>query len=260
MTKRHVLHAEPGRFQLIGMEATGRVIANFAWQHLKAATTFRDHLVRLEAEHGGRPFGSFFEEIRSYGSACIMSATASLEALINELFIAHNSRLRALLVDFEAKFWGKRGIERRPILEKYQLALEMLGQPRLDERTPPYLDAWALIELRNALMHYKPTWDPDRRRHVELKDVLSGRFPLSPFPDAGADFVSMKCMSAGCAKWVIATATGLIREFDSRTNLDERKMASFRGVGTVAGARRPGRILARRLPRKRSWPGPRRWS
>ena len=55
-----------------------------------------------------------------------MSATASLEALINELFIAHGSKLRAQLKDFEVEFWGKRGIERKPILDKYQHALAML--------------------------------------------------------------------------------------------------------------------------------------
>ena len=65
----YVLHAEPGRYQVVGMEATGRVIANFAWQHLKAATIFGDRVVTLEAEHLGQPFGSFFEEIRSFASA-----------------------------------------------------------------------------------------------------------------------------------------------------------------------------------------------
>ena len=43
-----------------------------------------------------------------------MSATASLEALINVLLIAHNTPLRAQLPDFESSFWGKGGIERKP--------------------------------------------------------------------------------------------------------------------------------------------------
>jgi hypothetical protein len=174
------------RLQDVGMEAAGRVIANFAWQHLKAATIFRDRVVALEAEYLEEPFGAFFEEVRSFASACLMSAAASLEALINELFIAHDCQLRSQLNDFEEMFWGKQGIERKPILEKYQLALRMLGAPILDEHTSPYRDAWALIELRNALVHYKPTWDPDRQRKVELTEVLEGRFPVSPFPDAGA--------------------------------------------------------------------------
>jgi hypothetical protein len=144
--------------------------------------------------------------------------------LINELFIAHNEKLRSQIADFEEEFWGKRGIERKPILEKYQLALQMLGVAPLDEHSSPYRDAWALIELRNALVHYKPTWDPDRQRKVELVEVLDGRYPLSPFPDAGADFV---CMSAGCAKWAVATVLAFMRKFHERANLDPNKMEGF---------------------------------
>ena len=227
MATDYVLHAEPGQLQMVGKEATGRVIANFAWQHLKAAMIFRDRIVALEAEHIGQPFGSFIEEVRSFASACLMSAASSLEALINELFIAHNCRLRSELSNFEEEFWGKQGIERKPILDKYQLALRMLGASLLDEHSAPYRDTWALIELRNALVHYKPTWDPDRQRKVELIEVLDGRFPISPFPDAGADFVSMKCMSAGWARWAVATTLSFMREFDSRANLDPDKMVGF---------------------------------
>ena len=92
----------------IRFQGTGRVIANFALQHLKAASMFRHHLIKLETDYAGQAFGSFFEEIRSYGSACIMSATALLEALINELFIAHNSPLRAQLSDVESAFLGQK--------------------------------------------------------------------------------------------------------------------------------------------------------
>lgn len=215
----------------VQLQATGRVIANFAWQHLQAATLFRDHLARLEAEHASQEFSAFFESIRCYGSACIMSAAASLEALINELFIAHGGKLRAQLTNFEVEFWDKRGIERMPILDKYQHALAMLGASPFDESSSPYRDAWALIELRNALVHYKPTWDPARKRQTELAEVLKDRFPLSPFPDPGADFVTSKCMSAGCANWAISTVITLVSEFDARTNLDPKKIAAFRKQG-----------------------------
>lgn len=209
------------------VEATARVIANFAWQHMKAAATFRDRVEAIEASNIAQPFGSFFEDVRSYGSGCIMSAAASLEALINEFFITPDGPLRKKLPDFETQFWGRGGIEWKPPLEKYQIALEMLGQPRLDEHERPFRDAWALIELRNALVHYKPTWDPDRQRKIEMVEVLAGKYDLSPFPDAGADFVAMRSMSAGCTRWVVATALRFIREFHTRAGLDEHKMSAF---------------------------------
>lgn len=209
------------------VQATARVIANFALQHLKAAVTFRDHVAEIESQSLNQPFGSFFEDLRSYGSACIMSAAASLEALINEFFITPEGPLRRQLSDFEAEFWGRGGIEWKPPLEKYQLALKMLGQPRLDEHAPTFRNAWALIELRNAFVHYKPTWDPDRQRKVELVEVLTGQYDLSPFPDSGSDFVTMRSMSAGCMRWAIVTVLNFIREFHALSKLDEHKLSSF---------------------------------
>jgi len=209
------------------MEATGRVIANFAWQHLKAAATFRDQVISIEYQSTNQAFGAFFEDIRSYGSACIMSTAASLEALVNEFFITPEGPLRQQLGDFEAAFWGRGGIEWKPPIEKYQIALDMLGQPRLDEKASPFRETWALIELRNSLVHYKPTWDPDRQRKVEIVEVLSGKYELSPFPDSGADFVTMRSMSAGCMRWVVSTAVSFMREFHARSQLDEHKMSAF---------------------------------
>ncbi len=219
------MDVEEGVF--LKVEATEQVIANFALQHLKAATTFESEVARLEAKHDCAEFGPFFEDIRSYASACLMSSAASLEALINELFIAHHSPLRAQLKDFDKEFWGKGGIEWKPILKKYQIALEMLGAEPLDKDNAPYRDAWALIELRNALVHYKPTWDPQRERTVALVDILDGRFTTSRFVDDGADFVSMKCMSADCATWAVNSVLAIIRELECRTDIEPSKLSRF---------------------------------
>jgi len=209
------------------METTGRVIANFALQHFRAAVTFRDQVATLEAQYARQPFGPFFDDVRSYGSACIMSAAAALEALINEFFITPEGPLRAQFGNFETEFWGDRGIERKAPLRKYQNALEMLGIPKFNEHIGPYRDAWALFELRNALVHFKPTWDPDRRRRVELVDILRNQYELSPFPDSGADFVTMRSMSSSCMHWVVTTAITFMREFHARAQLDELKMSAF---------------------------------
>lgn len=208
-------------------EATARVIANFAWQHMKAATTFRDQVITIELSNISQPFGSFFEDLRSYGSGCIMSAAASLEALINEFFITPEGPLRKNLPDFEAQFWARGGIERKPPLEKYQIALEMLGHARFNEHELPFRDAWALMELRNALVHYKPSWDPNRQRKVDMADILLGKYDLSPFFDAKSDFVTMQSMSASCMRWVVKTALSFMKVFHAQTVLDEQKMSAF---------------------------------
>lgn len=227
-----IKNSSHGAILTVTAEGHGRVIANFAWQHMKAAMTFREQLASIESANLSQSFGSFFEDIRSYGSGCIMSAAASLEALINEFFITSDGPLRRQLSDFESHFWGRGGIEWKSPLEKYQIALDMLDLPRMDERSPSFREASALIELRNALVHYKPTWDPDRQRKVEMIEVLAGKYDLSPFPDEGADFVTMRSMSASCMRWVVAATFKFMWEFHARSMLDDNKMSSFWRLNT----------------------------
>lgn len=110
-----------------------------------------------------------------------MSAAASLEALINEAFMDPFGPLRRKLPDFERSFWGSSRIDRQRPLEKYQIALDMLGLSRLDERGSHFRNTWALLQLRNALVHYKPAWDPDRKRKVEIVEILADRYEPSPY-------------------------------------------------------------------------------
>jgi hypothetical protein len=209
------------------LDAHVRVIDNFALQHLRAAAMFRDHLIVLERRNAGAPSDDFFEESRCYGSACIMSATACLEALINEFYIAHNSPLRNKFTDFETQFWAENGLWRKRTLDKYQTALKVLGIRRIDKQSATYKNAKALIGLRNTIVHFKPAWDDVRQSTVALVNELEGKFELSPFVDGKADFIGMRCMSAGCAEWAVATAYSFIHEFDSRARLDDNKMQGF---------------------------------
>lgn len=103
---------------------TGRVISNFALQHLKTAILMHFQVSKLEAENLNQEFGAFFEDIRSYTSASIFASAAALEALINELFIGPSEKLRPLFKDFEKEFWGedgvgKKGVEGMSILFKF---------------------------------------------------------------------------------------------------------------------------------------------
>ena len=50
-----------GTFPSVEGRATGRVISAFAFQHLKAAATFRHRVVALETENAGRPLGDFLQ-------------------------------------------------------------------------------------------------------------------------------------------------------------------------------------------------------
>jgi hypothetical protein len=225
------------------VQATFRVVANFGLQHLKAAALFRNHVVRIETQNLDQGLGQFLDELRSYGSACILSSVAALEALINELSITPEGKLRELMPDFEKAFMAYKKEQKKAkkrdggvywvdILEKYQYALTVLSKPKLDETISPYVDALGLIELRNALVHYKPAWGPDRQRQIDLAELLEGLFELSPLLGSGSDLISMKCMSAGCMQWAVGTVRAFVSELDSQSQLDPDKLGAFASVGT----------------------------
>jgi hypothetical protein len=203
------------------MRGTGRIISTFAFQHLMAAALFARQARVIERQNLEMPFGAFFEDIRSYVSGAIMSSTAALEANINELFIAHGGPLRSTLSNFDAQFWGKKGIEQKPILAKYQKAMRILGKKELREDSPFYEDAECLIGLRNSLVHFKPLWDPERKKQVDLVGKLKNKFALSSFCDGGADFITMKCMSHGCAAWAVLVSTAFVKEFSMVSGLQD---------------------------------------
>ena len=206
---------------------TGVVTSNLALQHFRAAELFRDQVKQIENSHHSEEFGPFFDDIRSYCIACVLTSVASMETLINELFLDPGTGLRQLVSDFENVFWERGGIEWWPILDKYQYALKLRNAKLLDKGGPLYQNAAALIELRNFLTHYKPAREPETQRVVRLEELLKGKFALSPFPDAGADFVAKRCMSAGAAQWAVETSRALIREFYSRTGLGAKKLTAF---------------------------------
>lgn len=215
----------------VTLRATGRVIPNFALQHLMTAVMSRRHVLRLEAEHAGAEYGGFFEEIRSYGSMCVLAAVASLETLINELFLANNTRLNSCLGDVDKHFWGDRGIERLQILKKYDRALSMLERPPFASDDAVRASTQALIDWRNYLTHYKPPWDPEAGKRRDLERDLKGRFQISPFLVSGGDFLTMQAMSGSAAAWVVSTTVNYMREFDRRASLDANKMEGFWRVG-----------------------------
>lgn len=210
-------------FQVSG---TGRVISNFALTHFAAASEFAEKTAGIEEAHTGQAFGNFWQEISIYWSAAIMSSVAALESLINELYLQTNSPLQQVDGEFDEFFWGKKGLERNPILHKYQTALAQLGIDPFDQDSDPYAAVETLIGLRNYIVHFKPLFD-EERRNEDLEAKLVDRFELSPFLDDGADFVTKKCVSGGCARWAVESSRSFICTFADLSGLDNKKLSAF---------------------------------
>ena len=171
------------RFSASDRKSCGRVIANFAVQHYRAARTFAAQAAAIESNNANSPYGPFFEGTgRTYVSAALLSSAAALEAFINEAFLHDGGPLRTQINNFDTYFWGtnaKKGVEWKRVLDKYNEALRILQMPAFKKSGKAYSDADCLIGFRNVLVHFKPQWDPPRNDVKRLVRRLNGRFALS---------------------------------------------------------------------------------
>jgi hypothetical protein len=143
-------------------------------------------------------------------------SSLAVEATIDELFIdAENlgsptfegadSRTPRLLAEGS---WDE--IERKPTLCKYQTAPTLAEKQEFNRGVPPYREADDLIQLRNALVHYKPEWDRDQKKHRKIADRLKSRFPQNPFAGSNDVFFPKKCLGYGFAEWVVESGVTFI--------------------------------------------------
>ena len=208
------------------MSVSARIRTHFNVQHMVAAAYFARSALEIESNHtadlvDGEPYFAH----RGYVAGAVLSAVASLEATINELFIdARNPGsptfegadpiIPWLLAE---ESWDE--IEGESTLSKYQKALTLAKKPPFDRGAPTYQDADALIQLRNALIHYKPEWSTEQKNHRKIEDRLKGRFAPNPFTGPNDVFFPKKCLGHGCAEWAVESGVTLIESLFSRLGL-----------------------------------------
>ena len=169
----------------------------------------------------------YFQRVthNSFVTNSIISSVCALESYINEWF----ARFEHLKPDSssDAKLIGELwelGIPRTasyPILKKYQIALMLSKQDLFDESAEPFQSASILIRLRNALVHYEPTFEPIDHADYDgsfkphsLTKKLQGRFSLNPLVQDWAPLWTNKILGYGCANWSAETALALINMFN----------------------------------------------
>ena len=148
-------------------------------------------------------------------------SVAALESKINELYLFAVDRdpntfkeVEDWIIDTLQELWLT--IEEKPILTKYQLALTVCKKEKFNKGLNPYQDAQRLISLRNALVHYRPEWDTDLKKHKKLESQLNKCFPVSPFAHDNDAFFPKKCIGHGCSSWAVKTTENFIAEFYKR--------------------------------------------
>ncbi|WP_143762973.1 hypothetical protein [Ramlibacter tataouinensis] len=195
--------------------------------YLKNAFVLAEQAKRLEDDP---PANSFVRTTlhSSHVTSSLLATACALEATINEWFtfsdeidVRHDEAARSRI----QKLW-RLGIPRTAsfqILQKYQVGLTLAGEPLLTEGEEPYQSARLVVDLRNWLVHYEPTWEP-LTTHEEsgeypphrLVKRLRGKFAENPLCTPDAPFWPLKCLGAGCALWAAEAATAFLNEFFAR--------------------------------------------
>jgi hypothetical protein len=118
---------------------------------------------------------------------------------------------------------GKEKAERAmSTLSKFQVALVCAGHDRMAIGAEPYQSADVPIDLRNALVHFKPRWWHDdgtgEAKFVgALRDKLAGRENRQPI---GAPWFPNKVLEAGCADWACESVIAFARDWHGRMGLN----------------------------------------
>ncbi len=224
--------------------------------HIVTAAYFARTSTALEGDESKIFLGSgkfsedWVHEHRAHVTASILSSTAFLEATINEIYAdacqdvpelqpaLDSASLRSLT----EKWTVIRAGRRESTLEKYQSALEAARRERFNQGEAPFQLIKSIMNLRNALVHHVPETresalgaDSVLASMNDLEKALRGKFPPSPlYRNSTAPFFPNRCLSSGCARWVVVTCVSFTDEFFSRMGLPPTYEHVRSGLNTSA--------------------------
>lgn len=173
-------------------------------------------------------FDYLMKKHRACVTGAITLAIAFVESNINELFLEAVEGNKILFNELPPNFqdilsqlWDR--VNRFSILDKYQLTLAVASKEKFNKGESVYQNISYSIRLRNALVHYKPEWDNDLKEHKRLEDCLKSKFKLNPFVNVETTFFPHRCLSHGCAEWVLQSCINFIDSFNSKMGLPQNR-------------------------------------
>jgi hypothetical protein len=200
----------------------------YSLYHLWAAEHFAALAKEIEkAQKGHR--ARFDIAHRVYVTNSIFSAVSFLEAAINELYQdvadAHGNYTAGL--DPESKFlmsyfWDLH--LRSPLLDKYQIAFAILRKEQFKKNGQLYENASLVVQLRNALIHYKPKTLGSGNEH-DLSKRLKNKFKENPLTGAGNPYFPDKCLGYECAAWAVRSAKDFADDFFASIGVEPKYRA-----------------------------------
>lgn len=193
---------------------------NLAVQHMLAAARFSREVSQLEQLHREEEFGPFWETIFHFATACVLASVASLEAYANELFSDRETLFPDYPPDLLHNLWET--YEQKPILEKFEFALLLLRKSAFDRGARPYQDVKVLIDLRNALTHFKPEWMNEADEHARMSRKLDSKIEGSVFLQASERLFPRRWASHSGTKWAVQSALAFAEQFEANAVLPRK--------------------------------------
>jgi hypothetical protein len=119
----------------------------------------------------------------------------------------------------------------KPVIEKaiYLSLLNRRSPPDMSRR--PGQDVTALIDLRNALVHFRPEWSDDNKTHRKLSKRLEKRFQHNAWLSNEPIF-PRAWVSYSCCKWAIESVRKFVLQYATSNGWpcafdDKRHVARF---------------------------------
>jgi hypothetical protein len=208
--------------------------------HLRAASHLGSLANKIELEHQDSPWDEaltpYINEHRAYVIGAILTSASFLEASINELFsdaYDHPQKLNGISRNAKAvmsSLWQTEHFNRHAgVLEKFETALEVAGKDNFRKGDAEFQNAKILLELRNALVHFKPEFTATDESqvskttsHGRLSRSLRGKFDpskLGGVDKTGSVFFPQKCLGYGCAAWSVKSSFQFAQLFYEKIGL-----------------------------------------
>jgi hypothetical protein len=191
----------------------------------------------LERDHTWPATEDVLQRHTASAIGAVIFAVSALEAAVNELHQDAIDRSHAQLgaaarvAPQIEQLWDT--VDRAPLLRKYQWFLSLADLPLLEAGAEPLQTATDVIEVRDALIHYKPEWHDLPRDSRRLEARLANKFPLNALSMPDQTFIPYRCCGYGCAVWSLRGVTAFLSHFYERLGVESKKVAAMgEAVGT----------------------------
>lgn len=190
--------------------------------HLMAACRFAARVRQIERDVAPDEFMSVWDEIIQNALGVATLTVASLESYANQFHF--DGQVTGNLSILAAEVVGEL-IDREPILSKYKIALAIKSGKRLASNSPEVQNVQLLIKLRNAIVHFRPEWFCQQKKHLKLSKQLTDKFQCSKFLERQPIFPSAWA-SGDFVVWALCSTKSFIEYFCSEAEL-ENPLNSF---------------------------------